>query len=187
MVSDASSSRHAALLKRMTLCRQLSADELGEIAAIVGMRQVAAGSELFREGDPGDGLYLVVDGEISVMKRAPDGEHALAKLGPGGVLGEMSLVTADARSATGRALTQATVLHVPARECRAMLDAGSTAALKVTAAVAEILARRVATMNGLVLGLAGNVPAAGTPGAARTPMKTQDLAELHRTMQVWSF
>lgn len=185
MSSESSAARHAALLKRMSLCRTLTAAELEDVAAIVATRQVAAGTELFREGDAGDGLYLIVDGDISVLKRGAEGEHALAKLGPGGVLGEMSLVTSDARSATGRAVTPATVLHVPAKEFRVRLEAGSTAALKITAAIAEILARRVATMNGLVLGLAGT--AAAAPSAARAPMKTQDLAELHRTMQVWSF
>ena len=46
----------------------------------------------------------------------------------------------------------------------------------------ESLARRLATMNSIVLGLSGK-PATGAKGA----MKTQDLRELHRTMQVWSF
>ena len=89
----------AAALKAMDLCRALSAAELDAIAAIVETRNVAAGTDLFREGDPGDGLFLVIAGEINVTKRAPSGEHSLARLGPGGVLGEMSLVTADARSA----------------------------------------------------------------------------------------
>lgn len=170
----------------MTLCRALSAQELVGIAAIASTRSIAAGAELFREGDAGDGLYLVVDGEISVIKRSASGEHVLAKLGPGGVLGEMSLITEDARSATGRAVAASTVLHLPSGEFRALMSAGSVAALKITAAVAEVLARRVATMNELVLGLASSTEQAGA-GAARTPMKTQDLAELHRTMHVWSF
>src|SRR5262245_61780135 len=177
---------HVAQLQRMDLCRTLAPQELAAMAAIASTRVVDAGGELFREGDAGDGLYLVVEGEVSVVKRGAGGEHALAKLGPGGVLGEMSLITADARSATGRALTRSTVLHLPATEFRALLDAGSLAALKVTAAVANVLARRLATMNSVVLGLAGKDSGAAT-GAARAPMKTQDLAELHRTMHVWSF
>jgi CRP-like cAMP-binding protein len=175
---------HVALLKRMDLCRALSEPELVGIAAIVATRSVPAGGELFREGDAGDGLYLIVEGDINIVKRGAGGEHVLAKLGPGGVLGEMSLITSESRSATGRALTAATALHLPAGEFRALLEAGSLAALKITAAVAEVLAHRVATMNSLVLGLAGS--AVETPGA-RAPMKTQDLAELHRTMHVWSF
>ncbi|HUN67965.1 MAG TPA: cyclic nucleotide-binding domain-containing protein [Burkholderiales bacterium] len=175
---------HAAALKAMALCRALSAVELDAIAAIVETREIAAGGELFREGDPGDGLYLIVAGEVNVFKRSPGGEHSLAKLGAGGVLGEMSLVTSEARSATGRALIDTRVLYLPAARFRALLEAGAIAAHKIVAAIAEVLARRLATMNGVVLGLAG---AAGASGSPRGALKTQDLAALHRTMQVWSF
>jgi len=174
---------HLTALKSMALCRSLSAAELDAIAAIVRTRAVDAGQELFHEGDAGDGLYLVVDGEINVIKHGTDGEHLLAKLGQGAVLGEMSLVTSDARSATARVLARTTVLHLPVREFRALLDAGSTAALRIAAAIAEVLARRVAAMNGLVLGLTGKPGSAAGTGAS---MNTQDLKALHRTMQVWS-
>jgi len=176
---------HVSALKEMALCRALSGTELEAVAAIVETKEIAAGKELFREGDPGDGLYLVATGEIEVVKRGPAGEHSLAKLGPGGVLGEMSLITSEARSATGRARAQTTVLYLPVRKFRVLLESGSTAALKIVAAIAEVLARRLATMNGLVLDLSGR---AGTPGvAARSPDATQNLRDLHRKMQVWSF
>ena len=175
---------HAAALKGMALCRRLSAVELEAIAAIVETREIAAGKELFREGDPGDGLYLVVAGEVDVVKRGPRGERSLAKLGPGGVLGEMSLLTSDARSATGRATVDSRVLRLPVQTFRALLDDGSTAALKIAAAIAEVLARRLATMNSMVLELADNVDPAGKKLPA---LKDTELAELHRKMQVWSF
>ena len=174
---------HVTALKAMTLCHALSSAELETVAAIVETREVAAGSELFREGEPGDGLFLVIDGEINITKSGPAGEHSLARLGAGGVLGEMSLVTAEARSATGRALVDTRTLFLPAARFRALLTADSIAAHKIVAAIAEVLARRLATMNGIVLQFAEK-PAAG---AERSPLKTQDLAALHRTMQVWSF
>jgi CRP/FNR family cyclic AMP-dependent transcriptional regulator len=175
---------HISALKQMTLCRTLSAADLEVIAAIVQTRTVAAGKELFHEGETGDGLYLVVDGEINVVKQGKDGEHLLAKLEAGAVLGEMSLITSDARSATGRALAPTTVLHLPVREFRALLESGSTAALRIAAAIAEVLARRLAAMNIVVLGITGGPGTSGTP---RSGLKTQDLRDLHRTMQVWSF
>jgi CRP-like cAMP-binding protein len=174
---------HVAALRGMALCRALSATELDAIAAIVEKRDVDAGRELFREGEPGDGLYLLLAGEINVVKHGKDGEHLLAKLEAGAVLGEMSLITTDARSATGRALTRASVLRLPAAQFRALLDAGSVAALKIAAAIAEVLARRLATMNNVVLGLTS---APASPAAASSSMSTQSLRDLHRTMQVWS-
>ena len=175
---------HAAVLKPMTLCRALSDTELDAIAAIVEAQDVAAGKELFREGDPGDGLFLVVTGEIDIVKRGPRGDRSLARMGPGGVLGEMSLITADLRSATGRAVVDTRVLRLPVRRFRALLDDGSTAALKIAAAIAEVLARRLAAMNTVVLELADKIDPAGSTLPA---LKDTELAELHRTMQVWSF
>jgi CRP-like cAMP-binding protein len=175
---------HVAALKGMSLCRALSAAEVEAVAAITEARQVAAGGDLFREGEPGDGLFLVVAGEVSVIKRGPAGEHSLARLGAGGVLGEMSLVTAEPRSATGRALVDTRTLFLPAARFRSLLESNSIAAHKMVAAIAEVLARRLATMNGIVLQLAEKPAVAG---AERSPLKTQDLAALHRTMQVWSF
>jgi len=167
----------------MALCRALSADELDAIASIAERREIAAGKELFREGDAGDGLYLVVAGEVNVIKLSAEGEHVLAKLGAGAVLGEMSLITSDARSATGRATATTVVLHLPAAAFRSLLDAGSAAALKIGCAIAETLARRLAAMNNLVLGLSSGKAAIDKTSG----MKTQDLRDLHRTMQVWSF
>jgi CRP-like cAMP-binding protein len=175
---------HAAALKTMALCRALSGAELDAIAAIVVTQDVAAGKELFREGDPGDGLFLVVAGEIDVIKRGPRGDRSLARLGPGGVLGEMSLITADVRSATGRAIVDSRLLRLPAQRFRTLLDGGSSAALKIAAAIAEVLARRLAAMNTIVLELADKVDPAGSTLPA---LKDTELADLYRTMQVWSF
>src|SRR3989304_2372458 len=131
---------HSAALKGMALCRALPGAELDAVAGIVEAREIAAGKELFREGDPGDGLFLVVAGEIDVIKRGPRGDRSLARLGPGEVLGEMSLITADARSATGRAMVDSRVLRLPAQPFRAPLREGSIPPLKTPAAIAEILA-----------------------------------------------
>ena len=177
-------SDHAGALKSMHLCRALSSAEIDALAAIAETREVAAGRELFREGDPGDGLFLVVSGEIDIVKESPAGPRSLAHLGQGAILGEISLLTSEARSATGRALVDARVLHLPMQPFRALLAQGSTAALKIVAAIAEVLSRRLATMNVKVIELAGKLEGGGQaqPGA-----KEKELADLHRAMHVWSF
>jgi len=178
------SREHAAALRASSLCRLLSAAEVDAISAIAEKQQVAAGKELFREGDPGDGVYLVVSGEIDVVKRTRAGERSLARLGAGGVLGEMSLLTADARSATCRALVETGVLRLPSARFRALLEQGLPAALKVAAGIGELLARRLAATNAKVVELAEKLESAGNPPAK---MSDEQLAELDRTLQVWSF
>jgi len=174
----------SAALMAMALCRALSGAEVDAIAEIIEMQDIAAGKELFREGDPGNGLFLVVAGEIEVIKRGPRGDRSLARVGVGGVLGEMSLITADVRSATGRAIVDSRALRLPAQRFRSLLDGGSTAALKIAAAIAEVLARRLAAMNTMVLELADKVDPAGSTLPA---LNDTELAGMYRTMQVWSF
>lgn len=175
---------HAAALKAMALCGTLADAEIEAIAAIAEMQDVAAGKDLFREGDAGDGLYLVLEGEIDVVKRGPHGDRSLARLGAGAILGEISLLTNEVRSATGRALVGSRVLRLPAQRFRALLDAAAPATLKIVAAIAEVLAHRLVEMNNKVIEIADNADARGktAPG-----LDDKKLAELHRTMQIWSF
>src|SRR5438445_695269 len=68
---------------------------------------------IFREGDRGDVLYVLVDGEVEVTKRVPgQGDVVLRRLRPGECFGEIALVSDQARSATVRSLTGVNVLAV---------------------------------------------------------------------------
>jgi CRP-like cAMP-binding protein len=175
---------HAAALKATEICRLLSDAETAAIADLLETRALAPGAELFREGDPGDGLYLVVSGEIDVLKRGPAGERALARLGAGAVLGEMALVTSEPRSATCRAVSDCRVLGLPAARFRALRESGSSAAYKVAAGIAEVLARRLSAMNVKMVEFTERME---TSGVAPRRVDDKELAELHRTLQVWSF
>ncbi len=68
---------------------------------------------IFREGDRGDWLYVLLDGEVEVTRRVPgQGESVLRRLGPGDCFGEIALVSDRPRSATVRSLTGVNVLAV---------------------------------------------------------------------------
>ena len=174
----------SAALRASSLCRLLAPGEVDAIAEIAEERRYAAGENLFREGEPGDGVYLVISGEVDVVKSGKSGERPLARLGAGGVLGEMSLLTNDTRSATGRAFVDTMALRIPAARFRGLLTQGTSAALKITAGLGEVLARRLAATNAKVIELAEKLEAGGGKVPA---MKEEQLAELHRTLQVWSF
>jgi CRP-like cAMP-binding protein len=175
---------HAAVLRSTTFCRMLSAAELETIAALAERRSLAPGGELFHEGESGDGLYVVIFGEIEIVSRTQAGERTLARLGAGEVLGEISLLTSEARSASARALAPTDVLRLPAAGFRALLHEDSPAALKLAAGIAEVLARRLAATNARMLGLVDRLEA---DRAARAGASDEELAELHRTLRVWSF
>jgi CRP-like cAMP-binding protein len=175
---------HAAALKATEICRLLSDAETATIADLLETRTLAPGAVLFREGDPGDGLFLVLSGEIDVVKHGHAGDRPLARLGAGSVLGEMALITSEPRSATCRAVSECRVLGVPAARFRALRESGSSAAYKVAAGIAEVLARRLSAMNVKVIEFTERMEASGV---APRRVDDKELAELHRTLQVWSF
>jgi CRP-like cAMP-binding protein len=78
--------------------------------------EVAPGTVIIREGDAGQGLFVVLAGEVEVCKQQPNGsELALARLRAGEVFGEMSLINNQPTTATVRAARPSTILFL-ARE-----------------------------------------------------------------------
>ncbi|MBL0212916.1 MAG: cyclic nucleotide-binding domain-containing protein [Myxococcales bacterium] len=69
------------------------------------------GVALFREGDPGDALYVIVEGEVAVQAEGPP-RVEMARLGPGSFIGEVALMTDQPRSATVTALEPSELLRI---------------------------------------------------------------------------
>jgi NADH dehydrogenase len=80
-----------------------------------------SGQVIFREGDRGDWLYVLTEGEVEVLKSVP-GRTAepLRRLGPGECFGEIALVSDGARSATVQAVSPTSVLAVDREAFQAM-------------------------------------------------------------------
>jgi diguanylate cyclase (GGDEF)-like protein len=80
------------------------------------------GALLWKEGDPGDHVILLVEGRLEVSHQTPDGEEiTIRHLYPGAVAGEMAALDGQARSATVRARSEARVLMIPAGRFREFL------------------------------------------------------------------
>jgi CRP-like cAMP-binding protein len=69
------------------------------------------GASLFRSGDPGDAMYVVLEGSIDVVHRS----RVIESVGAGGIVGELALIDDEPRSADAIARTPAT-LAVVSRE-----------------------------------------------------------------------
>lgn len=85
-----------ALMKSVDIFAETPERILAAVARIVEEVELTAGESLFREGDPGDCLYIVVEGELRVYSR----ERTLVLLGPGKIVGELALLDPEPRSAS---------------------------------------------------------------------------------------
>jgi CRP-like cAMP-binding protein len=93
-------------LRACALFQSLPADRLRRIAEIAAHRDLPAGAIIFREGEQGDEMYVVVAGRVRISKRVPGiGEEALGVLDAGSHFGEMAMVDEAPRSADAIAHT----------------------------------------------------------------------------------
>ncbi len=100
------------LLRRCPLFDLLSPAELQVLAELAVPRRFEAGQVIFAEGEVGDSLYLLLEGEVEVTRH--EGGAPLARLAPPAAFGEMALVDREHRSATVRARTAVRALQLTA-------------------------------------------------------------------------
>src|SRR5215472_2601178 len=107
-MSEASSApeppnEHEDRLGRVPFFQGLTREALELIAQVTSEEAHATGTKLFQYGDPGDKLFIILEGKVRISRElAGMGEEALAVLGPGEVFGEMSLLDESPRSADAR-------------------------------------------------------------------------------------
>src|SRR5437870_7074955 len=112
--------------------RGLSAAEMKLLATFSTEERFREGSMMFREGEKGDKLYIVLDGRVRISKFIPGvGEEALTVLDRGDFFGEMALIDDKARSADAKAHDgDATVLSIDRATLNEILSMDPHAALQ---------------------------------------------------------
>ena len=106
------------VLRQAALFEGLSPQELQSIAALCQSRSFGAGEIITTQGEHGDELFVVSQGFVEVTLADPGGgeSRTVVQLGPGQIVGEMSLVDRGPRSATVRALTDGALLQALRRD-----------------------------------------------------------------------
>lgn len=89
----------------------LPSDALEALVENLALVPLRLGEQLYREGEPSDALYVIVEGEISVVAEGPP-RVEMARLGPGGFLGEVALMTDQPRTATAIAAEPSELLRI---------------------------------------------------------------------------
>ena len=101
------------ILKNKNVFFGLADDEIGKIAEIAYQTAYQKGAVIFHEGDTGDALYIVDSGSVEIYQKREDGGGVkLATLPVGSVMGEVTLIHIEPRSATAIAAEDETELVV---------------------------------------------------------------------------
>jgi len=110
-------------LEDSKLFRQLTPPELSVLQNMAREQTFGAGQEIFKEGDSGDGLYVVRDGLVEISGRVENkGRLVFYQVGPGDVFGEMAVIENKPRSACAVAKAEATVYFIPRAEMLARVE-----------------------------------------------------------------
>ncbi len=119
-------------LESVRLFRGLPPDEFHALRGISRDIHYTAGTEIFREGDPGDGVYIVQNGlvEISALVSG-ETRRVFSQLGPGEIFGEMAVIEQQPRSATAMAAQDTGVYFIPREEMLQLLYRSPTLSFNV--------------------------------------------------------
>jgi signal transduction histidine kinase len=110
-------------LESIALFRNLGRDELQALRFIAREQRFTASAEIFREGDPGDGVYFVKDGLVEIFSIVGGGtRHVFSQLGDGEIFGEMAVIEHRPRSATAFALKDTEVYFIPRGEMLSLIE-----------------------------------------------------------------
>jgi len=139
----AAAENRIALLKRIPIFAHLSYNELVRVVGLTSLKQIPASTLFIQEGQPGDELYVVLAGEVEVLK----GDDRLAELGAGVHLGEMAMVDSAPRSASVRALSDVTLLVMGRTEFFGLIRAEPVIASKLLWSFVQVLSTRLRDTN----------------------------------------
>lgn len=147
-----------AQLREVGLFGALSDEFLEQLASTLTVQRVAVGETVFREGDPAREMYVVLDGEMEVLKKSRRGrETRVAILGPNDCFGEMSIIDMQPRSATVRALSPTRLLRISTEEMDAFYRHDLKSYTLIVLNIARDLSRRLRVTDGLLADFTANV------------------------------
>lgn len=137
-----------ALLRAHRDFKDFSAEERRELLGLLTERTYTDGVVLIREGDPGDAMYLIVDGQLLVTRRDTGGEPLrICVMGAGELVGLVALVDPGPRTATCTVVGGAKVARLPAADFERLFAADAPLAHRLQYLIARQLASDLRLYN----------------------------------------
>jgi CRP-like cAMP-binding protein len=136
------------LIKQAAIFATLEEDELARVAEICKEQHFKFGQTIFKEGEPGNRLYIIATGDVRISRVVPgSGEEALTVLKPGACFGEMAVFDRSERSTDAIANTDCVLLTISRSDFEILLDFNRDIAYKVLWAVVRLLCERLRITN----------------------------------------
>lgn len=139
------------ILARIPLFEGMSPEERDELRSMMTQTTLRRGETLFNEGDNGDRFYVLLSGKVKLGHTSPDGrENLLAVLGPGEIVGELTLFDPGPRSTTATAVAPTDLLYLDHSQLMAFIDSHPQLAKDMLRALAQRLRRTNTALADLV-------------------------------------
>lgn len=136
--TDLSRNAKQQLVRMVPIFSHLPDTAVGDLVDSVAMVTIAAGEILFRRGEPGDSLYILVGGRMVIKYK----DAVVGDLMPGDFLGDMAVLDGQPRSATAIAAADSALLHMPGSVLFGIMESN----IDVTRAIVSVLCGRVRSM-----------------------------------------
>lgn len=161
----------------------MSSKQMGQILRIVDEVTYPAGKEIFREGDPPDGFYIILEGKVDIrLQKTGTGTTTIATLSDRSVFGEMSLLGKRPRSALAVAVHDTRLYKVRGEAFQALLDEDDLAAYKVVWNFAKLISIRLRRVEDELMTLLESA------GPAVREAKLAELQQFRQTLfEDWNF
>ena len=136
------------LLKQAAIFQDLDEGELTRVAEVCKDQEFTIGQHIFKEGEPGNRLFIIASGEVRISRTIPgSGEEALAVLKPGATFGEMAIFDRSERSTDAIANTACKLITISRSDFELLLDFNRDIASRVLWSVVRLLCSRLRVTN----------------------------------------
>jgi len=150
-IPHSGSSDAAGLLREVAIFSDLDPDERARVAGVLSQLELAQGTRLFSEGDPGGTLYIVGAGRCAITVQLPNGQELdITEFARGDFFGEMSIFEDAPRSATCYARTDAVLFSLREDDLHALIERYPALAIKVMFRMMIATAERLTQTNGFL-------------------------------------
>jgi CRP-like cAMP-binding protein len=136
------------LLRQVAIFKDLDDGELARVAEVCKTQEFVSGEYVFREGEAGNRLYLIIEGEVRISRTIPgSGEEALAVLKAGALFGEMAVFDRSERSTDAISNGGTKCLTIARADFELLLDFNRELAYKVLWSCVRLLSGRLRSTN----------------------------------------